>query len=789
MFQNFSKHMVLIFVKNIFLFVYHKRKMSYIIPPRLKSTDYQKYAMAQDEYLAIQAANDQNIAQARKNAKAGVLPSLSKDQQKTQDELMRDESRQEGLSRLNLIELGFKDREAQQITAALTREPDVMRMMNLNFPAIQTDIKKRINPKLITAAWFLPYIRQYAQTLAASRGLSVDSSAAPMNALVNSVNELKRIMPRREDYDMLIDVLTGRLQPDEIDLLRQQRDVIPTEEDYQRIEVEEPEERMADIQQILENADNLPTREQVARILEQMVGAVEGEELNREAKERRLMFREDQDIDNILDAVPTREQQNNQRQLLSELRSEIPDPEVVTERAAAVVEEQPEPEVMMPSRRLTVEEPTQQKAVEQEKPNQVIKFESIPAFTWEPASDSQILSDVNSDGAFDLKSLVQVRPVLKAAVEKLINQIPMLRDDIMNNADLNKVIELKPRSIALNKDIKNKNELLKVSLLLEKLANEYQYESTMSRLSESEKKYIFSDRSNYNRVYGFALDYLDYLTAGDAEKFNEFIDSTRVFNAKDLEIAIKVAKNFLGPQAYPNKEYPIPNLESPMPVVQKKQSKSKTRRRQEDVGSERSTDVNEATQLLKQQLTAQIAQQPEEAEEFGMGLRKATFKKIKIGRGISELPKQPIWVEFGKFALNLPQLREQDVLHLKYKSMGPIPKFKPTQVSDVLRDFILDLIMYQKVNPRQYKQIEDKERQLFEDISIGAGIWSGLGLPRTTISADEENRKRFDILRGEYYAGNNSPRLIQELRRLVVQFMSEKKISKNDGLKLLTELS
>jgi hypothetical protein len=110
-------------------------------------------------------------------------------------------------------------------------------------------------------------------------------------------------------------------------------------------------------------------------------------------------------------------------------------------------------------------------------------------------------------------------------------------------------------------------------------------------------------------------------------------------------------------------------------------------------------------------------------------------------------------------------------------------------VSDVLRDFILDLIMYQKVNPRQYKQIEDKERQLFEDISIGAGIWSGLELPRTTISADEENRKRFDILRGEYYAGNNSPRLIQELRRLVVQFMSEKKISKNDGLKLLTELS
>jgi len=44
-------------------------------------------------------------------------------------------------------------------------------------------------------------------------------------------------------------------------------------------------------------------------------------------------------------------------------------------------------------------------------------------------------------------------------------------------------------------------------------------------------------------------------------------------------------------------------------------------------------------------------------------------------------------------------------------------------------------------------------------------------------------------LKGEYLAGNNSVALLKELRKLVVKFMSQGKISKNDGMNLLIELS
>ena len=74
-------------------------------------------------------------------------------------------------------------------------------------------------------------------------------------------------------------------------------------------------------------------------------------------------------------------------------------------------------------------------------------------------------------------------------------------------------------------------------------------------------------------------------------------------------------------------------------------------------------------------------------------------------------------------------------------------------------------------------------------MALGAGVWNGLGLKRTTTSTDEEDAKRFELLRGEYIAGNNNPKVLQELRRMVIKFINEGKIRKSEGMNLLMELS
>ena len=175
--------------------------------------------------------------------------------------------------------------------------------------------------------------------------------------------------------------------------------------------------------------------------------------------------------------------------------------------------------------------------------------------------------------------------------------------------------------------------------------------------------------------------------------------------------------------------------------------------------------------------------------KFGTGMKaKMGNRRIIMGKGLA-VKETPSYREYGKYAIHIPQLEQQDVLNVKYKSLGQVPKFKPLPVSDVFRDFILDLLDNGKPNPRVYTQIAPEERKFFEEMSIGAGVWNGLGLKRTTTSTDEEENKRFELLKGEYMAGNNNPRVITELRRLVVKMMNDGRIRKNQGVELLMELS
>jgi hypothetical protein len=62
-------------------------------------------------------------------------------------------------------------------------------------------------------------------------------------------------------------------------------------------------------------------------------------------------------------------------------------------------------------------------------------------------------------------------------------------------------------------------------------------------------------------------------------------------------------------------------------------------------------------------------------------------------------------------------------------------------------------------------------------------------MKRATNDNDEEESKRFEILRGEVISGNNNQQVMTELRKLVIKFMNTGKIRKNEGLNLLMQLN
>ena len=59
----------------------------------------------------------------------------------------------------------------------------------------------------------------------------------------------------------------------------------------------------------------------------------------------------------------------------------------------------------------------------------------------------------------------------------------------------------------------------------------------------------------------------------------------------------------------------------------------------------------------------------------------------------------------------------------------------------------------------------------------------------TTDDDEKEFQRQFEIVRGEYMSGNDSPQIKNTLKRYVLEALQENKIARNDGYNLLYSLS
>ena len=172
----------------------------------------------------------------------------------------------------------------------------------------------------------------------------------------------------------------------------------------------------------------------------------------------------------------------------------------------------------------------------------------------------------------------------------------------------------------------------------------------------------------------------------------------------------------------------------------------------------------------------------------GLAQKKVKLPKTKVQGGIIQ-DKKPPYRQLGKYVIHHKQLMDNDMLNVKYKSLGRIPQFKPIPISDNFKEYICDVLDSGKHNDKQYKHIPVEERKVWEKIVSGAGLGDVLKIKKTISDGDKDDMERFEMLKGQYISGNNSPSVIRELRRFVVRFLSEGKLKRNQALDLLLELS
>ena len=163
-------------------------------------------------------------------------------------------------------------------------------------------------------------------------------------------------------------------------------------------------------------------------------------------------------------------------------------------------------------------------------------------------------------------------------------------------------------------------------------------------------------------------------------------------------------------------------------------------------------------------------------------------KRIKVGRGV-ELEDEPTYRTFGKYVIHMKHLKGKGVANFKYPSLGSIPSIKPKPITEEYREFIIDVLETGKPNERQFRRLSEDEREHFERVCSGAGLLDHFRMKRTGDDEDKERVDRFNILRGEVLAGNNNENVIKELRGLVVRFINEGRITRQEGTNMLMELS
>lgn len=178
-----------------------------------------------------------------------------------------------------------------------------------------------------------------------------------------------------------------------------------------------------------------------------------------------------------------------------------------------------------------------------------------------------------------------------------------------------------------------------------------------------------------------------------------------------------------------------------------------------------------------------------DSDEMGGGSLAFKHRRIKIGKGIEVREKKPHYKTFGKYVIHMGHLLDRNIANFKYPSLGSIPSIRPLNISDDYKEFILDTLENEKPNERILRKLPIEEQKHFERVVLGAGLLNTFSLKRVGENEEKKEVDRFNILRGEILAGNNNENVIKELKGLVVKFINDGKIRRQEGLNMLMELS
>ena len=177
---------------------------------------------------------------------------------------------------------------------------------------------------------------------------------------------------------------------------------------------------------------------------------------------------------------------------------------------------------------------------------------------------------------------------------------------------------------------------------------------------------------------------------------------------------------------------------------------------------------------------------------FGCGLTKSASRpkkefSEKIDYTGGGLPKDKSYIPFGKYVIHKHKLTG-GILQVRTIKGGAIPKLPTLGISPALGGIIKKMVggglpTYDEMNALN----EDDKNTLYKVFKL-SNIDKVDMLPSPDKTKEETEMNRFQILKGQIQAGNDSAELIKEFKRMLMKFISGGKIPRGQGMEIVCEL-
>ena len=764
-----------------------------------KASDYDKARINQDDLLKIAIANDNNISNARRAYRQGDVPALTPQQQFTPDEIQADVSKNYSDAITNLLSLGMDYREASQIVTRLGADPSNLVILNNTFPSFKTDFQKRFDVKRITITGFVDFFQKFREVFDESKGIADNSVLFndKFDRIINNINDLRAILPTKDQIRGLSQSVKAQLrnaqQNNLVTLGRALMDIdrmldrlgrrLPDEAVFQRLAQLDPQQQFQQLAQLQNRFDNLPSRDQVQAMIDradaltaqqfvQLVGPLADSvtetkadvaEVNRKLNTLRARIdrgatREEigmmiaDAVQVITDSIKSGASPEEVRQIIADTIGTLP-----TKRQVQQI----------------VDEVGQSRSSSQELRGMIENLLTEVGEIKQKSEKSEKSGKTTITEALTNQQIAQLPPAIFNAEfsvgGRMWDEIGMTMSP---NGTGMRMYFASSRSAPGNRSSTyNAEDLVDIidsSIALQQIfTRETGQNWGGSKSSKVKLARLFMDAIKLKQQIGITSRRPSITPKSSASSVSESGDWTEPINVGRLFES--EARN-ISKSRSPSKDPDIIRIPKKKPASSSSSSASVLSGR---------TDRSRSPSIE--------TIEPEGGKGvMVMGGRKPILIK-KIGRGLEPV-ETPSHIQFGKYLLHANNMNKS-VLSVHHKGGGRVQSIPVQSMSEDLRDFIVEVLQNKKASQKLFSRLPLREQKLFEKMSKGAGVHHTLGLKPVKSDEDEKLEDRFEVLKGEWLAGNNSHELVRELRKIVIYFMEEGRLTKSQARELLMTIN